>query len=553
VSQVLSGRALIDHPLQNKGTAFSEAERAEHGLHGLLPWRVETLEEQAARCYDAFRSKSTDLERHIYLRSLQDTNETVFYRLLVDHLAEMLPIVYTPVVGDACAQFSRIYRRPRGLFLAYPNRERMDAMLAAAELDEVEVIVVTDGERTLGLGDLGVGGMGISIGKLALYVAGGGIHPAHSLPVVLDVGTDNEELLASPYYIGWRHKRVRGDAYTSFVDAFVAAAKRRWPAALVQFEDFAISNAGALLERYRNQLCMFNDDIQGTAAVALGTLLAAAARLGSSLADHTIAVVGGGSAGCGIASQIVAAMVEEGLDEAAARARIFVIDQRGLLHEGMQDLLGFQHRWRQPLERVAAWRGSASAFEIPLLDVIEQVHPTVLIGVSGQPGLFTEPVVRAMARHTPRPIVLPLSNPTRRMEAAPSDLLHWTGGAALVATGSPIAPVSFDGRSVAIAQCNNAYIFPGLGLGVVAARAERVTDEMLRAAARALAAAARALPIGDTHAPLLPPIQAIRSVARQIALAVGLEAQRQGVAPPVSQPALERDIDRLFWEPHYPS
>jgi len=315
-----SGRALIGDSLRNRGTAFSETERADLALHGLLPHRVETLAEQAARCYDAYRWKSTDLERHIYLRSLQDTNETVFYRLLVDHLAEMLPIVYTPVVGDACAQFSRIYRRPRGLFLSYPLRERMDEMLANSGWDEVEVIVVTDGERTLGLGDLGVGGMGISIGKLSLYVAGGGIHPAHSLPIVLDVGTDNEDLLASPYYVGWRHRRVRGEAYTAFLDTFVASVKKRWPAALVQFEDFAIGNAGALLERYRDQLCMFNDDIQGTAAVALGTLLAAAERLGTSLAEHTIAVVGGGSAGCGIAGQIVAAMLEEGASEADARA-----------------------------------------------------------------------------------------------------------------------------------------------------------------------------------------------------------------------------------------
>jgi malate dehydrogenase (oxaloacetate-decarboxylating) len=550
--RVLTGRALIEDPLKNKGTAFSETERAEHGLHGLLPWRVETLAEQAARCYDAFRSKSTDLERHIYLRSLQDTNETVFYRLLVDHLPEMLPIVYTPVVGDACAQFSRIYRRPRGLFLAYPQRERMDEMLAAADQGDVEVIVVTDGERTLGLGDLGVGGMGISIGKLSLYVAGGGIHPAHSLPIVLDVGTDNEELLASPYYIGWRHKRVRGPAYTDFVDAFVDAVKRRWPAALVQFEDFAIGNAGTLLERYRHQLCMFNDDIQGTAAVALGTLLAAADRLGTRLADHRFVVVGGGSAGCGIASQVVAAMMEEGSSAADAQARIFVVDQRGLLHEGTQDLLPFQHRWRQPRARVPAWQSGGAAREIPLLEVVEHIHPTVLIGVSGQPGLFTEPVVRAMARHAPRPIVLPLSNPTRRMEAAPSDLLHWTNGAALVATGSPVPPVELDGQRVPIAQCNNAYIFPGLGLGVVAARAERVSDEMLRTAARALAAAARSLPHGDSRAPLLPPIDAIRAVARRIALAVGLEAQRQQVAPPVSEAALAREIDRLFWEPHYP-
>jgi malate dehydrogenase (oxaloacetate-decarboxylating) len=542
------GRTLIDDPLRNKGTAFSDAERARLGLHGLLPPHVETIQEQATRAYDAYGRKTTDLERHIYLRALQDTNEILFYRLVVDHLVEMMPILYTPVVGDACQQFSEIYRRPRGLFLAYPQRDRLCEMLRNHGQEDVQAIVVTDGERILGLGDQGAGGMGIPIGKLSLYVACGGIHPARTLPILLDVGTNNRERLDDPFYIGWRHERLSGADYIEFVDAFVDAVSSVWPSVLLQFEDFAFQHATPLLERYRDRLCMFNDDVQGTAAVALGTLLAAAKAAGSSLVEQTVAILGGGSAGCGIGEQIVATMQEAGLSEEEARGRLYVVDRAGLLHDGMKDLQPFQQKLAQPQGRLADWPRSGPDQAITLLDIARKARPTALFGVSGQPGLFTEEIVREMARHTPRPILLPLSNPTSRMEASPTDLLAWTEGRALVATGSPIPPVSSGGQTVAIAQCNNAYVFPAVGLGVVAAGARRISDEMLRAAARALGE--RSPTASDPDAPLLPPLCEIRDVSRSVALAVAREAERQGHAT-VAMTDLERRIHEVFWDPAY--
>lgn len=545
----LSGRDLIDQPLLNKGTAFSEEERARLGLYGLLPPHVETLEEQVSRAYDAYGGFENDLERHVYLRTLQDTNEVLFYRLVIDHLAEMMPIIYTPTVGLACQRFSEIYRRPRGLFLPYCHRDRLEEMLRNYRSGQIEAIVVTDGERILGLGDQGAGGMGIPIGKLSLYVACGGIHPKNTLPIVLDVGTNNQERLADPHYIGWRHERIVGDEYIAFVDAFVDAVKTVWPEVLLQFEDFAFQHATPLLERYRDRLCMFNDDVQGTASVALGTLFSAVAAAGSSLRDQRVAILGGGSAGCGIAEQIVAAMVEEGLSEREARDRIYVVDRAGLLHDGMNGLPPFQARLAQPRARLESWSRTGPDGGISMLDVAGHGKPSVLIGVSGQPGLFTEEILREMARHADRPIVFPLSNPTSRMEAAPADVIAWTDGRALVATGSPIAPVDYAGRSYPIAQCNNTYIFPAVGLGVIASGAKRVTDEMMRAAARALGASAPASK--DPSAALLPPLPEIRSVTRDLAFAVGQMAQKQGHAPAASAEELRAEIDARFWEPAY--
>jgi malate dehydrogenase (oxaloacetate-decarboxylating) len=542
------GRALISDPLLNKGTAFTHEERARLGLYGLLPPHIETLEAQVARAYEAYLQKSTDIGRHVYLRALQDTNETLFYRLVVDHLTEMMPIIYTPVVGEACQKYSQIYRRPRGLFLPYPRRERMEEMLRNYGSDSIEAIVVTDGERILGLGDQGTGGMGIPIGKLSLYVACGGIHPAGTLPILLDVGTNNEERLKDPEYIGWRHERVGGQDYIDFVDAFVEAAERVWPGVLVQFEDFAIAHATPLLERYRDRLCTFNDDIQGTASVVLGTLLAAGRVAGAKLTDQTVVLLGGGSAGCGIAEQIVAAMVEDGLSEREARQQIYVVDRSGLLHDGMDDLLSFQQKLVQPRERLQGWSRSGAGGSITLLDVMKQARPGVLIGVSGQPGLFTKEVVREMATQAEHPIIFPLSNPTSHMEARPADLLAWTDGRALVATGSPIPPATYGGRIHPVSQCNNAYVFPAIGLGVLASGARRVTDEMLRAAARALADSA---PTPRDASALLPPLEQIRSVSRKIAFRVAAEAQRQGHADATSPDALESLIERKFWEPKY--
>ncbi len=541
------GRDLIDDPLYNKGTAFTEEQRAKLGLYGLLPPEVETLEEQAERAYEAYGAKTTDLERHIYLRALQDTNETLFYRLVVDHLKEMLPIIYTPVVGEACQKFSEIFRRPRGLFLPWLHRERMVEMLRNHGTEDVEAIVVTDGERILGLGDQGAGGMGIPIGKLSLYVACGGIHPTRTLPVLLDVGTNNRQLLDDPHYIGSRHERIADADYVTFVDTFIEGVQEVWPEALVQFEDFALRHATPLLARYRDRLCMFNDDVQGTAAVALGTLLGAVRSTGSTLAEQTVALLGGGSAGSGIAEQIVAAMTEEGLAAADARARVYVVDRAGLLHDGMDDLLPFQRPLAQPRERVAAWAEDGGG--ISLLDVVKNATPTVLVGVSGQPGLFTEPVVRAMASGAKRPIIFPLSNPNSRMEAQPRDLIEWTDGRALVATGSPVEPFEYRGQTFRIAQCNNTYVFPAIGLAVIASGARHVSDEMLRAGARALAEQSPAA--AQAGAPLLPAIDEIRDVTRDLARAVALEAIREGHAT-CSEEELDGRIAATFWEPAYP-
>ena len=480
------GHLLLERPLLNKGTAFTRQERRELGLLGLVPPAEETLEEQESRALSAYKAKDSDLERHIYLRQLQDQNETLFYRLLFDHLAEMMPIVYTPTVGLACEKFSHIYRRPRGLFIAYPERDHMEEILDNAASPQVEVIVVTDGERVLGLGDQGAGGMGIPIGKLSLYTACGGIHPAKTLPIMLDVGTNNRERLDDPLYVGWRHERISGPDYDAFIERFVTAVATRFPSVLLQWEDFAQQHAGVILDRYRDRLCTFNDDIQGTGAVAAGTLVAAVGVAGGRLRDQQVVILGAGSAGCGVAEQIVAFMVSEGLPERQARERFFLLNRKGVLHDGFSDLREYQRRFAQPRERVAGW-GTGPEGAITLLDVVRQVHPNILIGASGQAGAFTEEVVRTMAEHVDRPIIFPLSNPTSRAEATPADLISWTDGRALIATGSPFEAVLYKGRRYPIAQCNNSYVFPGVGLGVLAVGARKVTDAMFNAAARALA------------------------------------------------------------------
>lgn len=543
-----SGNDLLECPLQNRGTAFTETQRKQLGLLGLLPPNVETLSEQVQRSYAAYQRKTTDIGRHIFLRNLQDTNETLFYRLLADHLTEMTPIIYTPVVGEACQQFSEIYRRARGLFIAYPERDYIDEMLNNAMVQNVRVIVVTDGERILGLGDQGTGGMGIPIGKLSLYTACGGIDPATTLPVILDVGTNNEERLADPLYIGWRNKRISGQDYYDFLDIFVQAVKRKWPDVLLQFEDFAQTHAAPLLERYRDQLCTFNDDIQGTAAVTVGTLMSAVKVAGERLCDQNVAFLGAGSAGCGIAEQMIAAMVREGITEPEARSRFFMVDRPGLLHDGISDLLPFQQKLVQPHERVKAW-ASNPRVAISLLDVVQQAQPTILVGVSAQPGLFTEEIVRTMAAYTEHPMIFPMSNPTSRAEAVPEDLIHWTDGKALIATGSPFDPVSYKGRSYPVAQSNNSYIFPGMGLGILAVGARRVSDDMFMAASLALSECSPAL--ADPQAALLPSLEGIRDVSRKIALAVARQAQQEGLATQISAEELEQRIDDTVWEPEY--
>lgn len=545
----LTGNFLVECSLTNKGTAFTQDERRDFGLEGLLPPHILSIEEQVGRVYGAYCQQKTDIDKHIYLRGLQDRNETLFYKLVIEHLTEMLPIIYTPIVGEACQRFSEIYRKPRGLFISYPDRERIDRILDNAATPQAEVIVVTDGERILGLGDQGAGGMGIPIGKLALYTAAAGIHPATTLPIFLDVGTNNEECLNDPLYIGWRHERIDGPEYDDFIDAFVQAVKRKFPSVLLQWEDFAQHHAGPLLHRYRDHICSFNDDIQGTAAVTLGTLLAAAHATGTRLRDHSVCIFGAGSAGCGIAEQLIAAMVQEGLAEAEVRARFFMIDRPGLLHDRLDNLPSFQQKLAQPRERLANWPTSGGE-RITLEDVVRNAKPTVLIGVSGQPGVFTEEAVRGMAGYTERPIIFPLSNPTSRVEGAPADLLAWTGGRALVASGSPFEDVSYGGATHSIAQNNNSYIFPGIGLGALAVKATRISDEMIMAAARALSECAPVM--SNPNGSLLPDLKDLRQVSRRIGIAVASEAYKQGFAhPTVAEEGIERLLDEKRWEPRY--
>ncbi|MDY4378228.1 NAD-dependent malic enzyme [Pectobacterium brasiliense] len=544
-----AGPILLEFPLLNKGSAFTEEERANFNLHGLLPEAVETIEEQAERAWRQYQEFKHDIEKHVYLRNIQDTNETLFYRLLDGHLSEMMPIIYTPTVGEACEHFSDIYRRARGLFISYPNRAHIDDMLQNATKQNVKVIVVTDGERILGLGDQGIGGMGIPIGKLSLYTACGGISPAYTLPVVLDVGTNNPQRLNDPLYMGWRHPRITDDEYYEFVDEFIQAVKRRWPNVLLQFEDFAQKNATPLLNRYRDEICSFNDDIQGTAAVAIGSLIAASRAAGTQLRDQTVTFLGAGSAGCGIAEQIVAQMKSEGLSEEEARARVFMVDRFGLLTDKLPNLLDFQSKLVQKSELLADWDCNSDA--ISLLEVVRNAKPTILIGVSGQPGLFTEEIIREMHKHCARPIVMPLSNPTSRVEARPEDIIRWTEGSALVATGSPFAPVNYQGKVFPIAQCNNSYIFPGIGLGVLASGAKRITDGMLMAASRALADCSPLANNGEGA--LLPDLSDIQQVSKRIALEVGKAAQLQGAAVVTSSDALQKAIDHNFWQPQYRS
>ena len=542
-----AGPILLEFPLLNKGSAFSRDERNEFNLNGLLPETVETIEEQAERAWQQYQEFKNNIDKHVFLRNIQDTNETLFYRVLADHLQEVMPIIYTPTVGTACEQFSDIYRRARGVFISYPNRQHIEDMLQNATKQNVKVIVVTDGERILGLGDLGIGGMGIPIGKLSLYTACGGISPAYTLPIVLDVGTNNQQLLNDPLYMGWRHPRIDEEEYNAFVDEFISAVKRRWPHALLQFEDFAQKNATPLLERYRDKLCCFNDDIQGTAAVAVGTLIAASRAAGHSLSEQTIVFLGAGSAGCGIAEQIINEMISEGLSDAEARRRVMMVDRYGLLTDKLTNLLPFQARLVQPSEAIASWETGSDS--VSLLDVVRHARPTVLIGVSGQPGLFTEEIIREMHRHCPRPVIMPLSNPTSRVEATPADLISWTDGAALIATGSPFAPVTWKGKIYPIAQCNNAYIFPGIGLGVIASGASRVTDAMLMSASQALADCS---PLAtDPDGPVLPELSDIQQVSRQIAIEVARAARLDGVAPESSEEALAQAVGDNFWTPAY--
>ncbi|HEY3708764.1 MAG TPA: NAD-dependent malic enzyme [Amycolatopsis sp.] len=537
------GRARLFDALTTKGTAFTHEERRELGLLGLLPIAEKTIDEQVEHTYHEFSTRRDDLDKHIYLRALQDRNETLFYRLLSEHIEEMMPIVYTPTVGEACQRFSEIYRRPRGLFVAYPDRAELREVLRNRPDQEVDVIVVTDGQRILGLGDQGIGGMGIPIGKLSLYTLIGGIDPARTLPIVLDVGTDNVERREDPQYLGWRHRRIGDDEYYAFIEDFVAAVREELPDVLLQWEDFATTHALPILDRYRDRLLTFNDDIQGTAAVALGALHGAAQTAGRPLSEQQVVMLGAGSAGIGVLEMIRQEMVSQGLSDAEAAARIWVVDINGLLTDDRTDLSDGQRRFAQPAARVEGWAG------VQLADVVHQVDVGVLLGLSTAAGAFTEEIVRELAAKTDRPIIFPLSNPTSRAEAHPHELDEWTDGRALVATGSPFAPVERNGKKRRVAQCNNVYIFPAIGLAVTAARATRVTDEMMRVAAKTLGEASPAL--SDPDEPLLPAWEDVPEIATRIATAVAVQAVQDGVAPKRSDDELAQLIRDARWKPEY--
>ena len=542
-----AGPSLLETPLLNKGSAFTEKERKSFNLLGLLPPRYETIEEQVSRAYKQYKGFENPLNKHIYLRAIQDNNETLFYRLLQAHIDEMMPIIYTPTVGDACESFSDIYRSSRGLFISYEERHLMDDILRNATKRKVKVIVVTDGERILGLGDQGIGGMGIPIGKLSLYTACGGISPAYTLPVMLDVGTNNQKLLNDPMYMGARHERISQEQYDEFLDMFISAVQRRWPEVMIQFEDFAQPNAMPLLQKYRSNVCCFNDDIQGTAAVTLGTILAACRVRNAKLSDMNVVFVGSGSAGCGIAEMLVQQMVFEGLSDAQARRHVFMIDRFGLLTEGMEGLRDFQAALQQPKDALSDW--SYSGEYASLLDVVHCAKPDILIGVSGQPGLFTEQVITAMAQSCEKPIIFPLSNPSRQVEARPEQVIEWTDGNVVIATGSPFKPVAYKDRIFPIAQCNNSYIFPGIGLGVIASKARIISDEMLMAASNALADASPM--VTDPNGELLPPLTEIGRLSRKIAFAVAKVAMAQELALTIPDELLEQRIENNFWKAEY--
>jgi malate dehydrogenase (oxaloacetate-decarboxylating) len=546
----MRGRQVLADPRVNKGTAFSDAERRELGLIGLIPAGHMTLDQQAGRVYAQYLRQGSDLARNVLLNEVHDRNEVLYYRLLAEHLSEMLPVVYTPTVGQAIEHYSQEYRRPRGIYLSVDQPELIEQSLQAAEqtADDVDLIVATDAGAILGIGDWGVGGMSISVGKLAVYTAAAGIDPRRSLPVMLDVGTDRQSLLDDPMYIGNRHRRVPAAEYDEFLDAFVTAVQRVFPHALLHWEDIGAANARRLLDRYRNQLASFNDDIQGTGAVNLAAVLAAVRATGIEQTQHRFVIFGAGSAGTGIADQLSAALVVAGLPDQEARSRFWAVDRHGLVVAGDPALTEGQRRYAHEQAEVADWRRDNDLGGISLAEVVRQVHPTVLIGTSARPGAFSRDIIIEMALHADRPVIMPMSNPTELAEATAEDLIAWTGGRALVATGSPFPPVDYQGTRFVIGQANNALVFPGLGLGAISTRATRITDGMLSAAAHAVASLVDSSAPG---APLLPEVEALRDTSLAVAVAVAQAAHADGVAGFVLEGDVAGRIAAMMWRPDY--
>ncbi|AAS40797.1 malate oxidoreductase [Bacillus cereus ATCC 10987] len=544
----LRGVEVLSTPLLNKGVAFTQEEREELGLKGLLPPAVLTLEEQARRAYEQFCSQPDDLLKNVYLTALHDRNEVLFYRILTDHLREMLPIVYTPTVGVAIQRYSHEYRKPRGVYLSINDPSGIEEAFAniGATAENIDLVVVTDGEGILGIGDWGVGGINIAIGKLAVYTAAVGIDPSRVLPVILDVGTNREELLNNPFYIGNRHPRITGEAYDEFIDTFVRAVNKQFPKALLHWEDFSSRNARKILDKYRHDICTFNDDIQGTGAVSLAAVLSAVKASGVPLSEHRVVVFGAGTAGIGIADQVRDAMVRVGVSEEESYKRFWCIDRNGLVTDNMKDLLDFQMPYARKEAEVSEWKQNGV---IGLAEVVKHVKPTILIGTSTVAGAFKEEIVKEMASHVERPIILPMSNPTPLAEAKPADLIKWTEGRALVATGSPFEPVTYNGVTYVIGQSNNALIFPGLGLGTIVVRASVMTDGMFAAAAEAVASM---VDTSQPGAPILPEVEELRNISEMVAIEVAKVAVAEGVAREnLSDNDIKIAVKEAIWEPEY--
>ncbi|MDH4420875.1 MULTISPECIES: oxaloacetate-decarboxylating malate dehydrogenase [Bacillus] len=544
----LRGVEVLSTPLLNKGVAFTQEEREELGLKGLLPPAVLTLDEQARRAYEQFCSQPDDLLKNVYLTALHDRNEVLFYRILTDHLREMLPIVYTPTVGVAIQRYSHEYRKPRGVYLSVNDPSGIEEAFnnIGATAENIDLVVVTDGEGILGIGDWGVGGINIAIGKLAVYTAAVGIDPSRVLPVILDVGTNREELLNNPFYIGNRHPRITGEAYDEFIDTFVQAVNKQFPKALLHWEDFSSRNARKILDKYRHDVCTFNDDIQGTGAVSLAAVLSAVKASGVPLSEHRVVVFGAGTAGIGIADQVRDAMVRVGLSEEESHNRFWCIDRNGLVTDNMGDLLDFQIPYARKEAEVSEWKANDV---IGLAEVVKHAKPTILIGTSTVAGAFKEEIIKEMASHVERPIILPMSNPTPLAEAKPADLIEWTEGRALVATGSPFEPVTYNGVTYVIGQSNNALIFPGLGLGTIVVRASVMTDGMFAAAAEAVASM---VDTSQPGAPILPEVEELRNISEMVAIEVAKVAVAEGVArEKLSDNDIKIAVKEAMWMPEY--
>ncbi|MCH9631115.1 MAG: NAD-dependent malic enzyme [Chlamydiia bacterium] len=544
----LGPQEILRTPLLNKGTGFTEKEREELGLKGLLPHHVSDIKEQLQRRYRNYSKRKTDLARYVYLTTLQDRNEVLFYRLASEHTEEMLPYIYTPTVGDASLDYSNLYSQNRGVYIAYAYKDQMKQMIKNIPRNNVDVIVVTDGSRILGLGDMGIGGMTIPVGKLSLYTLFGGVDPSRTLPVILDVGTNNPKLLDDPLYLGWRHSRITGQEYDDFVDSFVQEIKKRFPDVLLQWEDFSRDNASTLLNRYQDQICSFNDDIQGTASVALAGILASLKSLGKNLKDQHIAIAGGGSAGLGIASLLVKSMMQEGLTEKQAKSRFYITDRDGLIHSGREITDKAQKVFEQSAETTKDWSVKDKS-GIALEDVVSNAKPSILLGLTAHPKLFTQEIIKTMCKNTERPVIFPLSNPTSKAEASPEDITKWSKGKAIIATGSPPKTIDYDGRSVNVAQCNNVYIFPGVGLATIATKSSVVTDEMFLIAADVLSNKSPLL--NDPDGSIFPRIKNLREVSKEIAIEVARHVLEKGYAK-VDGKDPQKLVEKTLWYPEYP-